>query len=98
MEAQISSACASACSLAPSDLSEGPVAVDIEFRVSDKRNWSSLWKPAIDALGPVLGIANPARSYMPNDDRIVSLGLHRHIDDSLGWDVELNVWWTPATA
>lgn len=97
-KAQINAACSAASLRAPADRGDGPVSVNIEFGVSGKRNWSILWKPAIDSLGPALGVADPARPYMPNDDRIVGLGLHRRIDDSLGWQVELKVWLTPATA
>jgi hypothetical protein len=51
-----------------------------------------LWKPGIDALG----LAKPDRHFHPLDDRIVSLGLHRKIDDALGWDVVVEAWWGPA--
>ena len=87
-----------ACAVAAPDLEAGPLIVDIEFRVSDRRNWSTLWKPAIDSLGPCLGVPDPTRPYMPADDRIVSLGLHRRIDNELGWDTELRVWWAPSAA
>lgn len=82
-KAQVNAACAAACLVTPPNLDGGPLAVDIEFQVSEQRNWSTLWKPAIDSLGPVLGLTNPARSYMPNDDRIVSLGLHRSIGNGV---------------
>jgi hypothetical protein len=72
----------------------GPVALTIEFRVSPQRNWSELWKPAIDALGPMLGMPHPNR-FHPRDDRIVALGLHRVVDDSVGHDVELAMWYGP---
>jgi hypothetical protein len=70
--------------------------------VSSSRNWSTLWKPAIDALGPVLGIQDPAKPFRPDDDRIVDLAMHCTIDDALVNDVEIEAWWslsaTPATA
>ena len=72
----------------------GPVALTIEFRVSSQRNWSELWKPAIDALGPMLGMPH-ANRFHPRDDRIVALGLHRVVDDSIGHDVELAMWCGP---
>jgi hypothetical protein len=31
---------------------------------------------------------------MPNDDRIV--GLHRALDDALGWDIVVSAWWAIA--
>jgi hypothetical protein len=61
------------------------------FCVSPQRNWAALWKPAIDALGPILG--EGSRPFHPNDDQIVRLGLHRLADANIGWDVELSVWW-----
>jgi hypothetical protein len=84
-----------ACAAVSPQVDDGALALDLEFRVSGARNWSTLWKPAIDSLGPVLGVANPSRPFAPNDDRIVSLGLHRVIDDTMGWDVALSVWWSP---
>lgn len=77
---------------------EGPIDLDLEFRVSPARNWSSLWKPAIDALGPLLGYRDPTRPFAPRDDRIVRLGLHRVLDPSLGWDIMVSAWWTTAGA
>ena len=74
-------------------LAPGPVALQLVFGVSRRRNWTTLWKPAIDALGPVLGMPNPAKPYQPNDDRIVDLALHRHIDDNLRHDVTITAWW-----
>jgi len=61
--------------------------------LSRRRNWTTLWKPAIDALGPVLGVPNPALPFRPDDDRIVDLELQRHLDDTLGNDVVVRVWW-----
>jgi len=50
------------------------------------RNWASLWKPLIDAVGPVPG-EDPARPFHPHDDRIVSLALHHTIDTGIARDV-----------
>lgn len=80
----------------PTGISQGAVELEIEFRVSPERNWSSLWKPSIDALGPLLGCRDPNRPFAPQDDRIVHLGLHRMLDASLGWDVVVTAWWSPA--
>jgi hypothetical protein len=92
---QVRDACAGA---SPSTRPAGPLSVDIEFRLSPARNWTSIWKPAIDSLGPLLGVRNPNRPFTPDDDRIVALGLHRVLDESLGWDVDLSVWWTRSAA
>lgn len=73
--------------------STGPVEVQIAYRLSGRRNWAALWKPTIDAMGGVLGVPNPAKRYAPNDDRIVRLGLHRSVDDSLGWKVAIGMYW-----
>jgi hypothetical protein len=74
----------------------GAISMDLEFHVSSGRNWSTLWKPAIDSLGPLLGEPDPRRPFMPSDDRIVQLGLHRSIDESLGWDIVVSIWWAAA--
>ena len=63
----------------------------IRFRVSPKRNWVTLWEPAIDALGGILGEGD--RPWHPRDDRISSLVLERELALELGWDVELEVTW-----
>jgi hypothetical protein len=73
------------------------VAVCIRLGVSSRRNWSELWKPAIDALGPVLGIRDPRYPFRPDDDRIVDLELHRNIDESLENDVIVDIWWRRLT-
>lgn len=91
---QVRDACATAVPVEPI---QGAIGIDIEFRLSPARNWSTVWKPAIDSLGPLLGVPNPHRPSTPNDDRIVRLGLHRSLDASLGWDILLSLWWTAAS-
>jgi hypothetical protein len=71
----------------------GPVGLNIALRTGPGRNWVSLWKPLIDAFGPVLG-EDPARPFCPHDNRIVSLGLHHTIDTGLAHDVIIHAWWT----
>jgi hypothetical protein len=61
-KAQIQTAASVAC---PSPLPNGPVTLTLRFGVSGARNWSTLWKPAIDARGPVLGSADPAKAFHP---------------------------------
>jgi hypothetical protein len=56
------------------------------------RNWANLWKPLIDAFGPMLG-DDPARPFHPHDDRIVCVGLHHHIDIGIAHDVLIDAWW-----
>jgi len=70
----------------------GPVGLTIALTTGPGRNWASLWKPLIDAFGPVLG-ENPSRPFHPHDDRIVSLGLHHTIDAGIAHDVIIDAWW-----
>lgn len=51
----------------------------------------SLWKPAIDALGGILG--EGSRRWHPRDDRICLLVLQRQPDPAPGWSVEIDVRW-----
>jgi hypothetical protein len=74
-------------------LDPGPVGLTIALTTGPGRNWASLWKPLIDALGPVLG-EDPTRAFHPHDDRIVSLGLHHTINTGIAHDVIINAWWT----
>jgi hypothetical protein len=72
------------------------VLLDLAFAVSSLRNWTKLWKPTIDALGPLLGTDFSKAPRAPRDDRIVELGLHRISDDSVGDDVDIRAWWRAA--
>jgi hypothetical protein len=73
----------------------GTAALDVSFTTSSARNWTSLWKPTIDAIaGPLLGVPDPKRPWSANDDHITRLGLHHFIDDSMGFDVIIRAWWT----
>jgi hypothetical protein len=71
----------------------GPAGLTIALTTAPGRNWASLWKPVIDAFGPVLG-EDPTRPLHPDDDRIVSLGLHHIIDTGIAHDVIIDAWWT----
>jgi hypothetical protein len=70
-----------------------PVALDVAFELAPRRNWTSLWKPAIDALGPLLGTPRADRPFAPDDGRITELGLHRTWNSHIGHDVRLAYWW-----
>jgi hypothetical protein len=87
---QLNGACA-AVTTAPAPV--GGVAVELRFSVSRRRNWSALWKPAIDSLGPILGVPDPTRPYRADVARITTLALHRRFDDTLGHRVQVEVWW-----
>src|SRR5215470_17010408 len=71
----------------------GPAGLTIAVTTGPGRNWASLWKPLIDAFGPVLG-EDPTQPFHPRDDRIVSLGLHHTIDTGIAHDVIIDAWWT----
>lgn len=77
-----------------------PVAVHLAWRCAtpDKRNWVGLWKPTGDAMGPVLGEPYSDKLFYPNDDRIISLYLHRNVDETLGHAVDVGMWWQPIAA
>lgn len=72
-------------------LPAGPASARFAFRCASKRNWTGLWKPTGDALGPLLGLEGQNR-FGPCDGRIVELELHRFDDDALGHDVDVGVW------
>jgi hypothetical protein len=74
-------------------IAPGPAGLTIALTTGPGRNWASLWKPLIDAFGPVLG-EDPTRPFHPQDDRIVSLGLHHTIDTGIAHDVIIDAWWT----
>jgi hypothetical protein len=73
----------------------GPLCLDMEVRLPTGRNWINLWKPSGDALGPILGVADPRRRFSPNDDRIVELDLHLTTVTGGSDDIDLGVWWRP---
>jgi hypothetical protein len=72
---------------AATPLPDGSVALQIAFTVGPRRKWPNLWKPTIDALGPILGQDDPAREWDIRDGRITELGLHCCVDASAGHDV-----------
>jgi hypothetical protein len=78
-------------------LPPGAAHVQIAFQCAQGRNWTNLWKPAGDCMGPILG-ENRQYGFNPCDDRIVELRLHRVIDSTCGHDIRLHFWWRPATA
>ena len=79
----------------PAPARPGGVAVDLRFTLSRRRNWAALWQPALDSLGPILGVPDPTRPYRADDSRVTALGLHRRLDDTLGHRVLVEVWWRP---
>jgi hypothetical protein len=73
----------------PEPVTDEPVRVQLCFRESVKHNWSTPWTPAIDTLGPLLGMPDPDRPFRPSDDRIIDLAQHRNPDDSLRHDLTI---------
>jgi hypothetical protein len=70
----------------------GPVGIVISIATGPGRNWANIWKPSLDAFGPVLG-EDPLRPFHPNDDRVTDLGLHHHLDNAIGHDVIVTASW-----
>jgi hypothetical protein len=70
----------------------GQVDLRLRFELSPQRNWVALWKPAIDALGGILGEGR--RPWHPRDDRISRLVLERVLRTDIGWDVIVDVYWS----
>ena len=73
-------------------LAAGAIGMTIGITTGPGRNWANIWKPLIDAFGPVLG-ENPERPFHPNDDRITSLGLHHNVNTAIGHEVIITAWW-----
>jgi hypothetical protein len=73
------------------ELPDGAVSLQIAFVVGPVRNWLNLWKPTIDALGPLLGSTQPDSLWNPRDGRIAELGLHCAVDPDLRNDVVMEI-------
>lgn len=74
-----------------SPIPPGPVRMQLCYTVGPPRNWLTLWKPTIDALGPILGYTPSAGPWSPLDGRIVDLGLHCRVNPSMGNDVIITI-------
>jgi hypothetical protein len=79
-----------------SEIAAGPVQLQLAFVVGPQRNWTSLWKPTIDALDPLLGRTREDRAWHPKDGRITDLALHVNVDPTLGHDVVVSIAAAPA--
>jgi hypothetical protein len=78
--------------MSPQPLPVGPVEAHLAWHCSALRNWVNLWKPTGDAMGPVLG-EQSREGFHPYDDRIVCLGLHLNLDPTVGYDLDVGMWW-----
>ena len=73
---------------------EGPLAMVIALRLDPaRRSWWNAWKPAGDALGPILGEPSSGNPFHPADDRIVSLELHFSPAPGLNNQTQVGIWW-----
>ncbi|WP_182524444.1 hypothetical protein [Nocardioides dongkuii] len=90
---QIEDACAAADRLDPEG--HGPVRLIVAYDLGPRRTWVNLWKPTIDALGPLLGtVPRPTKAHDdPRDGRITALELHRTVDPDAGNDIKISFWW-----
>src|SRR3546814_19349266 len=76
---QIRSAVSSASEIAP-----GPVQLQLGYVVGPQRNWTSLWKPTIDALDPPLGRTREDRDWPPQDGDRNSAGSGKSVSVRVG--------------
>jgi hypothetical protein len=83
---------------ATTPLPEGGVVLQLAFVVGPGRAWANLWKPTIDALGPILGRDDGAQQWNIRDGRITELGLHCTTDPDHGHDIEIAIRASMATA
>jgi len=84
---------AAICSAESEVLAPGPVAVEMVWTVSPRRNWVGLWKPTGDAMGPILGETRESDLFNPKDDRVTGLGLHHQHDSEIGFEVDDALCW-----
>jgi hypothetical protein len=89
---QIRDQVAAQCERAP----DGPLEMQVSYRVGPGRRWNNVSKQSIDALGPILGLTTPGNPFHPLDGRIIRLGLHHTVAADIGFDVELGIWWRAA--
>lgn len=73
------------------ELPAGPVCLELAFVVGCTSNYLNLWKPTIDALGPLLGPGDSGRVWDPNDGRITELGMHVTLDPTIRYGVTVGI-------
>jgi len=78
------------------ELPDGAVRLELAFVVGFTMNFLNLWKPTIDALGPLLGSDNSGREWGPDDGRITELGMHVAIDSTSHYGVKIGIAASPA--
>ena len=74
----------------------GPVRLELAFVVGHTMNYLNLWKPTIDALGPLLGSDNSGREWSPDDGRITELGMHVSVNTMSPYGVAIGIAASPA--
>lgn len=78
------------------ELPPGPVRFELAFVVGHTMNYLNLWKPTIDALGPLLGSDSSGREWSPDDGRITELGMHVSVNPMSPYGVAIAIAASPA--
>jgi hypothetical protein len=67
----------------------------VAYDLGPLRTWVNLWKPTIDALGPLLGtVPRSTKTHDdPRDGRITALEMHRTVHPDAGNDIRISFWW-----
>ena len=73
--------------------------LQVAYTLSPRRDWTTLWRPTLDALSAPgsTGRTRRSRSTIPLGDRIERLALHRTDDHSMGRAVGVRLAWRSAT-
>jgi hypothetical protein len=74
-------------------LPDGPIHLRVLLRCASARNWVGLWKPAGDAMGPILGYDHSQNPHHPRQDRVTRLEFHRQVDEGLVTAAEAEYFW-----
>lgn len=80
------------------ELPSGAVRLELAFVVGFTMNYLNLWKPTIDALGPILGSDSSGREWSPDDGRITELGMHVTADSKSPYGVKIGIAARPAAS
>ncbi|WP_370330732.1 hypothetical protein [Mycolicibacterium hippocampi] len=68
-----------------------PVRLELSFVVGFTMNYLNLWKPTIDALGPLLGPGVSGKPWDPNDGRITELAMHVTVNPNARYGVVIGI-------
>ncbi|CAN1559235.1 hypothetical protein MCEMIE22_02580 [Mycobacteriaceae bacterium] len=73
------------------ELPPGAIRLELAFIIGYTMNYLNLWKPTIDALGPLLGPGKSGGDWDPDDGRITELGMHVTIDPASPYGVKIGI-------